>query len=178
MKRVSLLLTCALFASGAFGQKPAKSSIQKAGSVEQQGTASDRDLNIRAYIELLRGDIKKSKSQVMATVMQLEAEQAAKFWPIYKEFENELAGIGDQVVTLVHDYAANYENLTAPVADQIATKILGVEQQRNALKRKYYLQMKAGLDAITAARFLQVENQLERLVDLQIAAELPIVRAR
>jgi hypothetical protein len=26
-----------------------------------------------------------------------------------------------------------------------------------------------------AARFLQVENQLERLIDLQIAAELPVI---
>jgi flagellar biosynthesis chaperone FliJ len=114
----------------------------------------------------------------MATVMQLDAEQATKFWPIYKEFELELARIGDQIVTVVHDYAANYENLTPPVADQLATKILSIEQQRNELKRKYYLQVKAGLDAITAARFLQVENQLERLVDLQIAAELPVIRAR
>jgi hypothetical protein len=177
MKLISISLTCALLAAGAFGQKPAKPSIQKAG-IGGQEAASDRDLNIRAYIELLRGDVKKAKSQVMAEVMQLDADQAAKFWPVYKEFEGELARIGDQVVTLVHDYAANYENLTAPVADQLATKILGIEQQRNELKRKYYLKMKAGLDAITAARFLQVENQLERLVDLQIAAELPVMRAR
>ena len=35
---------------------------------------------------------------------------------------------------------------------------------------------KAALDAITATRFLQVENQLEKLLDLQIAAELPVIR--
>jgi flagellar biosynthesis chaperone FliJ len=177
MKPISISLTCALLAVGAFGQNATKSASQKAGTTDQE-IASDRDLNLRAYIELLRGDVKKAKSQVMATVMQLDAEQAAKFWPIYKEFELELARIGDQIVTVVHDYAANYENLTPPVADQLATKILSIEQQRNELKRKYYLQVKAGLDAITAARFLQVENQLERLVDLQIAAELPVIRAR
>ena len=34
--------------------------------------------------------------------------------------------------------------------------------------------MKQALGAITAARFVQVENQLLEIIDLQIAANLPI----
>ena len=114
----------------------------------------------------------------MGEVMQLDASQAATFWPIYKEFESELSVIGDQILSLVKDYAAHYDNLTAMVADQLADKLLTIEQQRTELKRKYYTRFKEALDALIAARFLQVENQLERLADLQIAAELPVTKER
>jgi vacuolar-type H+-ATPase subunit D/Vma8 len=65
--------------------------------------------------------------------------------------------------------------MTNQKADQLATKLLDIEQQRNDLKRKYYERFKTALDPITAARFLQVENQIERLVDLQIASQLPVL---
>ena len=61
------------------------------------------------------------------------------------------------------------------VCHQLANQVLNIEQERNVLKKKYYDRMKEGVGALTAARFLQVENQLERLVDLQIAAQLPVM---
>ena len=114
----------------------------------------------------------------MGQVMQLDSEESAKFWPVYKEFENDLAQLGDQVVAVVKDYVANYENMTGTVADRLGTKLLDIEQQRNELKRKYYERVKETLNPITATRFLQVENQLEKLIDLQIASELPIIRGQ
>jgi hypothetical protein len=57
-------------------------------------------------------------------------------------------------------------------ADEIATKILAIEVQRNELKKNDYERFKA---AVAARRFLVVENQLERLIDLQIAAEQPVI---
>src|SRR5205814_676787 len=81
--------------------------------------------------------------------------------------------LGDKVVSVVKTYAENYLNMTDPVADGIATQILAIEMQRNELKKKYYERLKTAVGAVVATRFLQVENQLERLVDLQIAAESP-----
>jgi hypothetical protein len=157
------------------GQTPAKASVASAERSEPKAS-SNRELNTRAYIELLRTDIKKEKSQVMGQIMQLDADQSAKFWPIYKSFETELTGIGDEILNLVQTYISNYYQMTDDTADQLALKLLDIEQKRNQLKKKYYLRVKEGLDAVTAARFLQVENQLERLVDLQIAADLPVMK--
>ncbi len=97
----------------------------------------------------------------------------AKFWPIYKEFETEFTKIGDGIQALVKDYVSNYDRMTPEVADRLATKLLDIEQQRLDLKKKYYARVKGALDAVTATRFLQVENQLEKLLDLQLAAQLP-----
>jgi len=154
-------------------------SGQTAGKSAGLGKAqpeSNQDLNIRAYIELLRTDVKTGKSQVMGQVMQLDADQATKFWPIYKRFETDLAAIGDRLVGLIKDYANSYDKMTPTVAEDLGNRLLDVERDRNALKRKYFGEFKGALDPITATRFLQVENQLEKLVDLQIAASLPVIQ--
>jgi len=138
--------------------------------------ASNQDLNIRAYIELLRSDVNKSKVQVMGQVMRLDPEQAAKFWPIYKDYQAEASKIGDNVVGLVKDYAARYDDMTDAAADNLASRELALEQERTALKKQYYERVKAALGAIHAARFLQVENQLERIIDLQVSSQLPVIQ--
>ena len=135
---------------------------------------SNEDLNIQAYIQLLRSDINKAKSQIVSNVMQLDAQQAAAFWPIYKDFQADYAKIGDQIIDLVKTYVNNYDNLSNETADQCAMKLLDIEQQRNELKRTYYAKFKAALNPVIATEFLQVENQIEKLLDLQIASELPV----
>jgi len=172
MKKTLMAMIGLAMAATLSAQAPAKSKPAGLGKAPEE---SNQDLNIRAYIELLRTDVQKAKAQVMGDVMQLDADQATKFWPIYKKFETDFAATGDKVTGLIKDYAANYDNMTDTVADNLATRLLDLEQERNALKRKYYAQFKAALDPITAARFLQVENQLEKLVDLQIASSLPVI---
>jgi hypothetical protein len=174
MKSMICVLVFAVLAAGGLNaQTPAKGTKKTAASATTP--QSKEDLNIQAYIQLLRTDLNKSKSQVIGDVMQFDADQAATFWPIYKEFQGDYGKIGDQIVDLVKDYVTNYDSMTDDAADRMAMKLLDIEQQRNELKRKYYERFKTALDAVTAARFLQVENQIEKLLDLQIASQLPVV---
>jgi len=175
MKTFLIALTGLLMAGGMLAQTPSKANNKAAGLGKTSGESS-QELNIRAYIELLRSDVKKAKAQVMGDVMQLDADQAAKFWPIYKNFEGELSAIGDKIGGLIKDYAANYDSMTNQKAESLGNALLDLEQERNALKRKYFAQFKNALDGITATRFLQVENQLEKVIDLQIAASLPVIQ--
>lgn len=155
-----------------------QTQVKLDGSQKDSGSLlSGNEKNVRAYIELLRTDIKKSRTQIMGMVMQLDADDATKFWPIYKDFEAEYQQFGDEVLALVRDYVAKYDDMTPQIADRLANKLLDLEQQRTNLKRKYYLKIKQALDPIAAARFLQVENQIERILDLQIASELPVIEA-
>ncbi len=151
-----------------------KSAVVPAAAKNQQETASSQELNIQAYIAFLRSDLRKGRTQIMSDVMALDANQAAAFWPIYKDFEADYTKIGDDILALVQNYSENYSNLTNELADQLATKLLDIEQKRTELKRQYYGKFKNALDPMTAIRFLQVENQLEKMMDLQISSQLPV----
>jgi hypothetical protein len=170
----TLLMAAALALPSAY-MLPAQTQSKPAKSAATADATSNEEKNIRAYIELLRTDVRKSKSQIMGEVMQLDADESAKFWPIYKDYQAESSALGDKVLAVVKKYAENYDNMTDAVADQLASEVLSIEQQKNALKRKGYERVKGTLGAITAARFLQVENQLDRVVDLQLAAQLPVI---
>ena len=177
--KINLFATTCLLMTGAVAsaQTPAKAAPKPAGLGKAE-TTSNEQTNIRAYIELLRTDVRTEKSQLMAAVMLLDSGEATKFWPIYKDFETDYSKLCDQIVAVIREYSEHYDSMTDAVADKLANQVLGIEQQRNVLKKKYYDRMKESLGALTATRFLQVENQLERLIDLHIAAQLPVVTAQ
>jgi len=138
--------------------------------------AESREVNLRTYIELLRSDVRSQKVAILTELMEFTEAEDAAFWPIYREYDVELSAINDDRLRLIGDYAKNYEAMTDETADRIARGAIDLEGRRHALKQKYYDRVKGALSAKQAARFLQVENQLLMIIDLQIAASLPIVQ--
>ena len=141
----------------------------------QKATADPRDRNLRAYAELLRSDIRSQKIAILTEMMGFTDREDAVFWPIYREYDAELSAISDDRVKGIAEYAKNFEAMTDAAADKLAAASLDLEQRRHALKIKYYDRLKTALSAKQAARFLQIENQIQLLIDLQIAAALPII---
>jgi hypothetical protein len=142
----------------------------------QASTSSAADnRNTQAYIELLRSDVRQQKAEMMGAVMQLSAADAAKFWPIYKEYDAELNKLNDLRVANIKEYARTYGQMTDEKADELIQTGLKYRKQRAELLTKYYDRVKQELGAITAARFVQVEDQLLLIIDLQIDSSLPIV---
>jgi hypothetical protein len=152
--------------------------VSAASSASAQSSGpSERDtktLNLSAYVELLRSDVRTQKVAIITEVMGFTQAEDAAFWPIYREYDVEMAKLGDERVALIAEYGKNFSKLTDALADTLASKAIELEGRRNAAKAKCYDRVKAALSPRTALRFLQVEHQLLLLIDLQISAVLPI----
>ena len=135
-----------------------------------------KEQNLRAYIELLRSDLRTQKIAIITEMMGFTEAEDAAFWPIYREYEGEMTKLSDERVALIQEYANAYSKMTDATADALATKALDLESRRQEVKRRYYERFKQALSAVTAARFLQVEHQILLLIDLQISAALPIIK--
>ena len=169
-------LTVAFFhAPNAFAQQTSTDTQPATTASPETKTSKTQDANLHAYAELLRADVKTIKIEIYTELMQLNDEQSAKFWPIYREYDVELQKLNDQKLAGIQDYAKNYGNMTDEKADELANLALELENKRNALKKTYYDKVREQLGGVMAARFLQIENQLLMIIDLQIAASLPIV---
>lgn len=156
---------------------PAKPSASSAGQPSSElSPAATRDLNLRAYTELLRSDIRTQKVAILTEVVGFTEEEDKAFWPIYREYDAEMSKIGDERVSNIEDFAGHFSSLTDESADRIARKALDLEAQRQAVKTKYYDRFAKALSPRTALRVMQVEQQLLLLIDLQIASSLPIAR--
>ena len=150
--------------------------LARAQAAKLAAPQETRDTNLIAYAELLRSDLRSQKVAIITEMMQFTDAEDAKFWPVYREYEAELAKLNDERLALIREYATKYEAITDDVADRLARSALDLEGRRHALKTKYYDRFKGALTPKAAARFLQIENQILLLLDLQIAASLPIVQ--
>jgi ABC-type enterochelin transport system substrate-binding protein len=150
-------------------KSPAKASAPAAAS-----TTVPKEQNLKEYVKLLREDVRSQKYSVVDAVMQLDLDQAAKFWPIYRDYDAELSKVNDLRVANIEEYSQAYNHLTDEKADELVRNAMEFQKQRDELLGKYYLRMKQEMGGITAARFLQVEHQLLLIIDLQISSSLPV----
>lgn len=127
------------------------------------------------YEELLRQDLRTAKTAIVTEAMMLSAEEGEAFWPIYREYDLELAKIWDDRLALIQSYAENFEKMDDATADKIMKDAFKLGERRAKLRQNYYNKMKKEVGAIVAARFSQVDGVIQNLVDLQIASELPLV---
>ena len=169
-----LVLTLLVLVGAALSQdktQPSKTASQTSASP----SSSAQKKNIQEYIELLRTDVRQQKAEMMGAVMQLSAADAAKFWPIYSEYDAELTKVNDLRVANIKEYARNYDQMTDEEADKLVQKSMVYRKERAELFASTYEKVKQALGATTAARFAQVEEQLLLLIDLKIVSSLPVV---
>src|SRR5579883_1526186 len=174
MKTATLKLTCtavmiALTGACALAQTSEKTSL--APSAEQPDAG-----NLRAFIELARSDLKTQKTLIIAENLPLTEEQGVEFWPLHREYEAELSKLNDQKLALIVRYSKNYETLTEKEAAELANASFDIEVKKTDLKRKYFKRFQKAIPATKAARFFQLENQINLAVDLQVASALPLIK--
>ena len=126
--------------------------------------------------ELLASDIKGRRADIVAEVMQLSDSQGEIFWPIYEEMQLEMDHLRKSQRELIQEYLAVYNNLSDEVAGAMMLQVLELEKTELGIKKKYFGKIGEALSIKTAARFLQVENQIDLLLDAKTAAELPLIK--
>lgn len=176
-KRIAVWLPLCMFLACCpvtFAQGTAQSqSVEKPAAASAATDAQEK--NIQEYIDLLRTDVRQQKGEIMGAMMALSVDQAAKFWPIYSQYDAELTKLNNLRVANIQEYARTYDHMTDAKADELIRRALDYHKQRSELLAKYHGRVKASLGPIEAARFLQIENQLLSIIDLQIESALPIV---
>ena len=145
-----------------------------ASKAQKSPEADAKKKNLDAYIALMRRDVRQEKVEIMGSMMELSAQDSAKFWPIYSDYDSQLTKLNDQRIANIKEYAANYNNLTDEEADKLIQNAMAYQKARQELLGQTYEKVKAALGGITAARFAMVEHQLLSIIDLKIISSLPV----
>jgi len=178
MERPSRMLLTAVLTLGAVlvsrcgAQTTTPAPASKAKSSPEADT---KKKNLDSYIALMRRDVRQEKAEIMGAMMVLSTQDAAKFWPIYSEYDQELTKLNDQRLQNIKDYVQNYNDMTDEKADQLIQSAVAYQKARTELLAKTYEKVKQALGGIQAARFGMVEHQLLAIIDLQVASSLPII---
>jgi hypothetical protein len=153
-------------------------TILTVGFAAAQTSAAD-PAKLRAEIdkavEALRKDARAGKADILGKTLELDADQAAKFWPVYKQYEAEAKVLGDERLGIIQDLAEHFDSLNDAKAKALLGRQMALEEKKVALQRKYMDEMLKVLPAKTVARFFQVDSRLNKLVELTVASEIPLV---
>ncbi len=129
-----------------------------------------------SYIEVLKSEIKTDKKAIITETMGFTEQESQAFWPIYNEFEHELSKLSDKRISNIKDFAANYDSLSDKKADELLMNSFSYLEDRLSLNKKYYKKFAEALTPTVAAKYMQLENQIQLILDLSIAANLPLAK--
>jgi hypothetical protein len=142
----------------------------------QDATKAEPD-DLRAILEMMRSDVNSYKIRTLNQVMALTGPEAEAFWPTYRQYEKQLAAVGDRKVALLREFAAlrSAGTMDKKTWDSLARRWLKNVQDRLNLWKKYQKRIAKAVSPMRAAQFLQVEHQMALFVDLNIASEMPVL---
>lgn len=130
-------------------------------------------------LELVRAELRSGKTAVLARTLRFSSdEQAAAFWPLYRQYQTDLAAINDTRIAIVKDYLVSYDTLDNPKAKDLLDRSLNSQMEIVKLRQKYAKLMCDKVSPMVAASFMQIDGLLQNLVDLDAKSELPLVADR
>jgi len=126
--------------------------------------------------DALRQAAATDKRALIEKNMQLSADEAKKFWPIYDEYQRDLDRIVQKQNRAVLDYVNGESSMTDANARRIAKEVIAADGEEQKLRERTAKKLAAALPAKKAVRFLQIENKLRALNRYDLAERIPLVR--
>lgn len=127
-------------------------------------------------IMLTRAILKVERQAIVTRAMDLTVEESQAFWPLYREYRVEMTKVGDRLINLITTYAQNYRSLSDEMAGKLLIEHLDIEKARLRLKTKYLRRFQKVLPPKKVARYYQIENKLDVIIQAELAEEIPLVR--
>jgi len=127
-------------------------------------------------VNLIQSIYGKDKRELMEAYMHFKDSATAKsFWKLYDSYETERKKLGRDFISILQDYAHNYETLDDKKADQLVTRASANNLAYENLYSSYYSKMKPVVGALNASQFFQLEGYLRSVVKTSVLDEIPFI---
>jgi hypothetical protein len=123
----------------------------------------------------LRQEAGQDRRDIVRANMLLTGPESAQFWPLYDEYRAERQKIGDRRVRLITDFLAQQDSMSEDEARALANEDFAIGKDTSELKAKWYKKMTKVLSDRTVARFFHIEEKLDAIADLALAANIPLI---
>ncbi len=168
------LLSLSLLVASAFTMPHAllaqASGGQSAAGAQSGQAVTDQD------IQMLRSDMRSAKKQIIAQNMTLSDAQAEKFWPVYDAYTLETTKLNDTRVALIKQYADQYDSMTDAQANSLLKQVMDLDASVVKLRQAWVPKFEKVLSPKQTAVFFQLDRRVGLIVDLQLAAAIPLVK--
>ena len=127
-------------------------------------------------IELARQASNLDRQALLLGNMQFTTEESDLFWPAWREYRLAMRSNGDRMVALIKGFADNYEDMDNLIAGDMMTDYFSIKMQDLVIKQQFAQKINAFLPAKKVMRITQIENKLDAAIQMQMAAQTPLVK--
>ena len=126
-------------------------------------------------IELTRTLIQTERQAILAKAMSLTEDESKRFWPMYRDYLVAVNKLVDRHIALITAYADNYQDLSDENAAWILDEFIALEKAEAELKAQWVPRFREILPAKKVARFFQLENKMDAVIEYDLATSIPLV---
>jgi len=128
-------------------------------------------------MQVLREKLKGDKKVVVALNLDLEPGEVQGFWPVYEEYQKELAKINKRTADLIRRYAREYKAGAVKNDDarKMIDEMIAIEAAEVDAKRAIVPKLAGVMSGKRVARYLQIENKIRAAVKYELADAIPLV---
>jgi hypothetical protein len=126
-------------------------------------------------IKLLRQDLQTAKDTIISHTMQLSESESTAFWPVYREYSRAQHSLAEKRLAIITEYAQHLDKMDNEKATSLTERFFKIDGDAQALQREYFPKFVAAISAKRAAKFIQIDNRLTMMEDVQLASEIPLI---
>jgi hypothetical protein len=128
--------------------------------------------NMRLVLEKLKAD----KKLLVAENMGLTDAEGKAFWPVYESYQSDLLMQRARLGEMIESYAKNYNSMTSEAAKKLTDTFLSIKTDQVKLVSSYVPRFRKILPEAKVARFVQIENKVDAILNYELAASIPLVK--
>jgi len=147
--------------------------IAAAQTVVPETPAAEQQ-TLEQYLKMVRGDLEAQRDSALQGVLEMNEAERKAFWPLKQAYDKELAEIGKRRLAAIQDYMKSYKQPTPEKARELFDRFYKLDEDRMALRKKYFDLMSKEVSIVIAAQFSQLERQFETMGDLKLATRMPL----
>jgi Spy/CpxP family protein refolding chaperone len=125
-------------------------------------------------LEVTRQAVESQRRVLVSGALPLTDAEADAFWPLYDAYEKERRPLDERANKLVADFLAGAASLTDAQAKAMVEEALQVDEGRLRVRRSYLGRMLKAIPPRKAARFYQIDNKLDSVVQADVARQVPL----
>lgn len=158
MKKSTLALIALAFAAPAWSAEP------PAPALTQEQIVAEFQKNLQS-----------KRADIMAKGMTLSADQAAKFWPLYEQYQKEQDAIVDGQISATQAYAVRFETLSDADAISYINALLDRDGKMHELRAKWLAKFQTVVPAKVAARAIQLDRRVSQVMQVKVSSQIPLI---
>jgi Spy/CpxP family protein refolding chaperone len=144
-------------------------------AAQQVQPASATTVSMDEVLKSVRADLQSGRADIVAKNLTLSAAEAAKFWPVFEQYQKEQNAIMDEQMRGLQRYAESYEKLDDAAALAFINTHLDRDAKMVALRQKWLAEFQKVVSTRVAVRAIQIDRRLSLVHQVEFSARLPLV---